>query len=56
MFRPRDFVGIEFYVRVRTPHGVLERWLRAFDRQDAKEQAMEYCRGESLLVLDCRVY
>lgn len=55
MLTPRDFVGIEFLVRVLTPYGPIQRWIRAFDRDDATEQMLEYCLAEDIPPLEFQV-
>lgn len=49
MFRPRDFVGIEYFVTIATDCGEIWRRIVAFDREDAADQARSYCEAEGLI-------
>lgn len=48
MLRPRDLGGIDYIIRAETEEGRIHRIFRAFDREDALEQLINYCRSEDL--------
>lgn len=48
MLRPRDLGGIDYIIRAETNEGQIHRIYRAFDREDALEQLINYCRSEDL--------
>lgn len=48
MLRPRDLGGIDYIIRAETAEGSIHRIFRAFDREDALEQLINYCRSEAL--------
>lgn len=55
MLSPRDFVGVDYIVQIMTEVGQFARLVKAFDRDDAVAQMMEYCRAEELEPLSVSV-
>lgn len=55
MLRPRDYVGKEYYVTVRTHNGDLHRCVVALDKEDALSQMIDYCESEGLTPISTTV-
>ncbi|HEY4510751.1 MAG TPA: hypothetical protein VJG29_00050 [Candidatus Paceibacterota bacterium] len=55
MLRPRDFVGVEYFVSVKTDYGDIWRRIVAFDQEDALAQLIAYCEEEGFTLLACAV-
>lgn len=55
MLRFRELVGRDYLVQAVTHLGAMQRWMMAFDRDDARDQVREYCRAEGLVLLEIGV-